>query len=253
MFISDSVCLCVFLCLHFTTGCTLWGRKKQTRRNVHSTHTHEEEEERFTQTTRSALSQRRLLDPIKPAYNQSRLDGRLRLTASAFNRLDQYACSPGHSIYCYTELAASFINFLHYCSPSSGFHGTKESYINWRPGSSQRAGGQFWGLFPPLKCIRLCKQQSFTRLQTCMQGRKCGFGMDLPTPGVTSARAMRAFFKLFDHLLWFMSGGVLAGLSLWSEVQTCIRPSWCHCHLLSLVSVKSTVVCLLYTSPSPRD
>jgi len=34
-----------------------------------------------------ALSQRGLLDPIKPAYNQSRLDGRLKLTASAFNQL----------------------------------------------------------------------------------------------------------------------------------------------------------------------
>jgi len=29
--------------------------------------------------------------------------------------MDQYAGSPGHSNYCYTELAASFINFLHYC------------------------------------------------------------------------------------------------------------------------------------------
>ena len=35
----------------------------------------------------SALSQQVLLDPIKPAYNQSRPDGRLILTASAFNRL----------------------------------------------------------------------------------------------------------------------------------------------------------------------
>jgi len=31
-------------------------------------------------------------------------------------------------------------------------------------------------------------------------------------------------------------GGVLAWLSVWSEVQTCIRPSSCHCHSLSLVS-----------------
>ena len=31
------------------------------------------------------------------------------------------------------------------------------------------------------------------------------------------------------------SGGVLAWLSDWSEVQTCIRPSWCHCdHCLLL-------------------
>ena len=35
-----------------------------------------------------------------------------------------------------------------------------------------------------------------------------------------------------------LSGGVLAWLSVWSEVQTCIRPSWCHCHSLSLASVK---------------
>ena len=36
-----------------------------------------------------------------------------------------------------------------------------------------------------------------------------------------------------------LSSGVLAWLSVWSEVQTCIWPSWCHCHSLSLASVKS--------------
>ena len=36
-----------------------------------------------------------------------------------------------------------------------------------------------------------------------------------------------------------LSGGVLAWLSVWSEVQTYIWPSWCHCHSLSLASVKS--------------
>ena len=51
------------------------------------THTHEEEEKGFAQTTQSALSQRWLLDPIKPAYNQSRPYGRLKLTASAFKQL----------------------------------------------------------------------------------------------------------------------------------------------------------------------
>jgi len=35
-----------------------------------------------------------------------------------------------------------------------------------------------------------------------------------------------------------LSGDVLA----WNEVQTCIRPSWCHCHSLSLASVKSRLV-----------
>ena len=33
-----------------------------------------------------------------------------------------------------------------------------------------------------------------------------------------------------------LSGGVLAWLSVWSELQTCICPSWCHCHSLSLAS-----------------
>jgi len=39
-----------------------------------------------------------------------------------------------------------------------------------------------------------------------------------------------------------LSGGVLAWLSVCSDVQTCIRPSWCHCHSLSLASVKSRLV-----------
>ena len=39
-----------------------------------------------------------------------------------------------------------------------------------------------------------------------------------------------------------LSGGVLVWLSVWSEVQTCICSSWCHCHSLSLASVKSRLV-----------
>ena len=39
-----------------------------------------------------------------------------------------------------------------------------------------------------------------------------------------------------------LSGGVLAWLSVCSEVQTCIRPSWCQCHSLPLASVKSRLV-----------
>jgi len=35
---------------------------------------------------------------------------------------------------------------------------------------------------------------------------------------------------------------VLVWLSVWSEVQTCIWPSWCHCYSLSLASVKSRLV-----------
>jgi len=39
-----------------------------------------------------------------------------------------------------------------------------------------------------------------------------------------------------------LSGGVLVWLSVWSKVQTCIWPSWCHCRSLSLASVKSRLV-----------
>ena len=39
-----------------------------------------------------------------------------------------------------------------------------------------------------------------------------------------------------------LSGELLAWLSVWSEVQTCIWPSWCHFHSLSLASVKSRFV-----------
>jgi len=39
-----------------------------------------------------------------------------------------------------------------------------------------------------------------------------------------------------------LSGGVLAWLSVWNEVQTCTWPSWCHCRSLSLASVKSRLV-----------
>ena len=43
-----------------------------------------------------------------------------------------------------------------------------------------------------------------------------------------------------------LSGGVLAWLSVWSEVQTCIWPSGCYCHSLSLASVKSRLVLLFW-------
>ena len=42
-----------------------------------------------------------------------------------------------------------------------------------------------------------------------------------------------------------LSGEVLAWSSVWSKVQTCIWPSWCYCHSLSLASVKSRLF-LLY-------
>jgi len=48
-----------------------------------------------------------VLRPIKLAYSPGRPDGRLKLTASAFNWLGQYTGSPGHRGYWCTELAVS--------------------------------------------------------------------------------------------------------------------------------------------------
>ena len=39
-----------------------------------------------------------------------------------------------------------------------------------------------------------------------------------------------------------LSGVILAWLSVWSEMQTCIRSRWCHCHSQSLAPVKSRLV-----------
>ena len=39
-----------------------------------------------------------------------------------------------------------------------------------------------------------------------------------------------------------LSSEALAWLSVWSEVEICIWPSWCHCHSLSLAPVKSRLV-----------
>jgi len=67
--------------------------------------------------------------------------------------------------------------------------------------------------------------------------------------------------KLLTSVLWHcwlggrkgckkLSGGVLAWLSAWSEVQTCIWPSWCHCHSLSLASIKSRLVLPFWYRPT---
>ena len=44
-----------------------------------------------------------------------------------------------------------------------------------------------------------------------------------------------------------LSGGVLAWLSVWSEVQTCIWSSWCHCHSsFSKIQIGFTFLVLAY-------
>jgi len=49
--------------------------------------------------------------------------------------------------------------------------------------------------------------------------------------------------QCFDAVGWAAGRAwVLAWLSVWSEMQTCIWPSWCHYYSLSLASVKSRLV-----------
>jgi len=48
------------------------------------------------------------LNPIKSVYNPDWPDGRLNLTASAFNQLSQYTSSAARRGYCYAELAVFF-------------------------------------------------------------------------------------------------------------------------------------------------
>jgi len=50
-----------------------------------------------------------------------------------------------------------------------------------------------------------------------------------------------------------LSGRVLAWLYVWSEMQTCIWPRWCHCHSLSLASVKSRLVLPFWYRPAQVD
>ena len=100
-------------------------------------------------------------------------------------------------------------------------------------------------------------------LEWCQKGHKCVVLLLLPVCHFLFPRFLRncthtslcillwsAFSALTllvgrqeGHPAWKkLSGEVLAWLSVWSEVQACIYPSWCHCHSLSLASVKSRLV-----------
>jgi len=50
-----------------------------------------------------------------------------------------------------------------------------------------------------------------------------------------------------------LSGGVLAWLTVWGKVQICVWPSWCHCHSLSLTSVKSRLILVPAHLGNPRE
>ena len=57
-----------------------------------------------------------------------------------------------------------------------------------------------------------------------------------------SALTLLVLWQKGDPTCKKQSGGVLVWLSVWSKVQACIWSSWCHCHSLSLASVKSRLV-----------
>ena len=79
------------------------------------------------------------------------------------------------------------------------------------------------------------------------------FSVDYFTPG--SAFAFSALTLLVGRQQGHpackkLSGGVLAWLSVWSKVQTCIFPSLCHCYSLSLASVTSRLVLPFWYRPT---
>jgi len=80
--------------------------------------------------------------------------------------------------------------------------------------------------------------------------RKEAINWVLFTPKLTKVFVIKR--QQEGHPAWKqLSRGVLASLSVWSEVQTCIWSSWCHCHSLSLTSVKCRLVftCLVPAYP----
>ena len=67
----------------------------------------------------------------------------------------------------------------------------------------------------------------------------------IPEAAVIGSLVIRLWLCIVFSLLFDckkLSGGVLAWLSVWSELQTCTRPSWFHCHSLTPASVKSRSV-----------
>ena len=79
----------------------------------------------------------------------------------------------------------------------------------------------------------------------------CNINAMSSTPSLSLSSLLGSlFFSLTPHIhlkeghpaCKKLSGGLLAWLSVWSEVQTYRWPSWCHCHSLSLASVKSRLV-----------
>ena len=103
-------------------------------------------------------------------------------------------------------------------------------------------------------------------LSTCIYGRyqSIAAGAVLQEMALSSKCGQRHVESWLPSVLWCcwfggrkgiwpvkkLSGGVLAWLSVWSEMQTCIWPSWCHCHSLFIASVKSRLVLPFWYRPT---
>jgi len=106
-------------------------------------------------------------------------------------------------------------------------------------------------------CVSACLSTSYLQIFTNFLHVAYGCGSVLRIssfmPGICDAK--KFILKLTQQALTLLLGrqegypackklsdGVLAWLSIWSELQTCIYPILCRCHSLSLASVKSRLV-----------
>jgi len=109
-------------------------------------------------------------------------------------------------------------------------------------------------------CDTVCSIPHLTPGQTCVDLQHG----DLSQRGNT-VRNKHLYTSLLSHFLGALmllvgqQEGHLAckktewlgtGVVVWSKVQTCIWPSWCYCHSLSLASVKSRLVLPFWYQPT---
>jgi len=115
----------------------------------------------------------------------------------------------------------------------------------------------FWGLHMTAQCNLL--------LDDCLYSSAVGSARCLPAQHMQQTSAFTAMeddkickvdpddcndgcvmaidnAAIFFFIHASLSGGLLAWLSAWGEVQICMWPSWCHCHSLSLAPIKSRLV-----------
>ena len=102
-----------------------------------------------------------------------------------------------------------------------------------------------WSLWHMVSATPDLWLQPIVRHQTYGYSRRASLPLDwyqIILPGAFSALTLLVGRQEGHPACKKQSGGVLAWLSVWSEVQTCLWPSWCQCHSLSFAPVKSRLV-----------